>query len=387
MLNQIRTQRRHGHLLPRSKVVEQKKIKEIIFAGRCVIVVTEGGVCRAYDTKSTRFLADLNPGAPWKKITTAIYHAKNDTVVVVFEPNPGGLQCQVFIASVTNVVLSHPAFFEFDEANGVILAAQQGDVQSFQFWNHTKFKLVFSVHGEEYEAVFDVEDGRRVAEISIPIDQYRRVEFLELLVSKLLFKQERASLRVIDLLNNGASIKVPHTRDSFSPVGFVFFEVPERVMGKKYLDQRARRFFTISLDTVQFWILEHNRLDKLYSIRIPGLREAGLCQQCMGTNLLAICPSHGQNMKCEISGSSDVAFVSALELHQLKRPGGVLKGFHPTEPVPDQLGEPTKRGLKNSGDRNILFFSLEDGQYIGSVSSHLCGENVEVLQMSAENMV
>ncbi|OEH79105.1 putative DnaJ domain-containing protein [Cyclospora cayetanensis] len=178
-------------------------------------------------------------------------------------------------------------YFHTLEANGVILAAQQGDVQSFQFWNHTKFKLVFSVHGEEYEA----------------------------------------SLRVIDLLNNGASIKVPHTRDSFSPVGFVFFE---------------------------FWILEHNRLDKLYSIRIPG--------------------------------SSDVAFVSALELHQLKRPGGVLKGFHPTEPVPDQLGEPTKRGLKNSGDRNILFFSLEDGQYIGSVSSHLCGENVEVLQMSAENM-
>lgn len=34
-----------------------------------------------------------------------------------------------------------------------------------------------------------------------------------------------ASLRVIDLLDDGASIKVPHTRDSFSPVGFVFFEV------------------------------------------------------------------------------------------------------------------------------------------------------------------
>ena len=55
------------------------------------------------------------------------------------------------------------------EANGVILAAQQGDIQSFQFWvclpfqawrnnihelyfqNHTKFKLVFAVHGEEFE--------------------------------------------------------------------------------------------------------------------------------------------------------------------------------------------------------------------------------------------
>ena len=34
-----------------------------------------------------------------------------------------------------------------------------------------------------------------------------------------------ASLRVIDLLNDGSSTKVPHTRDSFSPIGFVFFEV------------------------------------------------------------------------------------------------------------------------------------------------------------------
>lgn len=71
-----------------------------------------------------------------------------------------------------------------------------------------------------------------------------------LLVSKLLFKQDRgkprlvlrpkwrqvysglvqnaASLRVIDLLEDGASIQVPHTRHSFSPVGFVFFEVRMR---------------------------------------------------------------------------------------------------------------------------------------------------------------
>lgn len=101
-------------------------------------------------------------------------------------------------------------------------------------------------------------------------------------------------------------------------------------MGKKYLDrvcvrslldagqpttsrllQRARRFFTISTDVVQFWILQSNKLDTLHSIRIdggcarrrrlslsaelnlhwPGLREAGLCQQCTEANLLVVCPS------------------------------------------------------------------------------------------------
>lgn len=102
------------------------------------------------------------------------------------------------------MVLSHPAFFEFDgnyfslssrrtrqgtflvfatEANGVILAAQQGDVQSFQFWvflhytsklrkcccyrrnkqNHTKFKLVFAVHGEEFEGKWHLPLGAREA--------------------------------------------------------------------------------------------------------------------------------------------------------------------------------------------------------------------------------
>lgn len=76
--------------------------------------------------------------------------------------------------------------------------------------------------------------------------------------------------------------------------------------------QRARRFFTISTDAVQFWILQSNCLDTLHSIEIygklalhcsaklnskvqavpTGLREAGLCQQCSEANVLAVCPSH-----------------------------------------------------------------------------------------------
>ncbi|CDJ35910.1 DnaJ domain-containing protein, putative [Eimeria mitis] len=149
-----------------------------------------------------------------------------------------------------------------------------------------------------------------------------------LLVSKLLFKQDRASLRVIDLLEGGASTKVPHTRDSFSPVGFVFFE---------------------------FWILESNRLDTLHRI--------------------------------QINGNSEVAFVSALELHPAKQTGGrTPKSFDSPEPVGDRRNEPTKRGLRSPGETSLLFFSMEDGQYVGSVPSRLCGDNVEVLQLSAENM-
>ena len=80
--------------------------------------------------------------------------------------------------------------------------------------------------------------------------------------------------------------------------------------------------------------------------------------------------------------------MSALELHPDKQlASGTPKSFDSPKPVGDRSNEPTKRGLRSPGETSLLFFSMEDGHYVGSVPSRLCGENVEVLQLSAENMV
>ncbi|KYF39894.1 hypothetical protein TGARI_240525A, partial [Toxoplasma gondii ARI] len=341
---------------------ENRKIKEIIFAKTIIVVVTDGGLCRAFYLGSGLLALELNPRNPWRsnyhaptfyaatatgapsEVTTAVYNHNNDTIVVVYEPNPGGLQCRDSMNVLTEeLVLSHPAFFEFDEANGMILAAQQGNVRFFQFWvficllerylenveavskqNHETFTLVFSVYEEEFEgkqstphlyrpfstiyfqkfgylmdswrclsqrdrifsrqpySILKTEDAWyftwtspyfillvhrwiHQADVEIPLDHYRSVEFLELLVCQLLLKQERLSLRIINLLDGGTGHKVAQTRDTFAPIGFVFFEVtssenrsckaarnnckcqaPERVYNKKYLNNCHRRFFTIS---------------------------------------------------------------------------------------------------------------------------------------------
>lgn len=180
-----------------------------------------------------------------------MYNTVNDTVVVVYEPIPGGLQCKVFLRKVRllqgrctprsdgypagelfiqalergkatgppyarcfgkvfrsytgaqldgcvaeELILTHPAFFEFDgekrskrkagclggcifrccaEANGMVLAAQQGTIRFFQFWvelllirpdrasrsftavssqNHETYSLVFSVYEERFEGKY-----------------------------------------------------------------------------------------------------------------------------------------------------------------------------------------------------------------------------------------
>lgn len=82
-----------------------------------------------------------------------------------------------------------------------------------------------------------------------------------------------------------------------------------------------------------------------------------------------------------------MAFVSALEFHTAKLPGGSPKSLPAVAAVGERPDAPTKRGLRASGNSRLLFFSMEDGEFVGSVPSHLCGENVEVLQLSAESMV
>ncbi|KEP61581.1 UNVERIFIED_CONTAM: hypothetical protein HHA_240525 [Hammondia hammondi] len=373
-----------GSIPSESSTGENRKIKEIIFAKTIIVVVTDGGLCRAFYLGSGLLALELNPRNPWRKVTTAVYNHTNDTIVVVYEPNPGGLQCRDSVNVLTEeLVLSHPAFFEFDEANGMILAAQQGNVRFFQFWNHEKFTPVFSVYEEEFEAVFDIEDGRRLADVEIPLDHYRSVEFLELLVCQLLLKQERLSLRIINLLDGGTGHKVAQTRDTFAPIGFVFFEAPERVYNKKYLNNCHRRFFTISEGKIEFWSLRCDTLDHLHTIRVAGLRDAGLCQQSVQADLLVVFASG--DAEPGFLPSLD-GFTTGLELQRNYLQSSTPK-YEPSQAYREARSfgaAPRKKDLMRSGPKGVHFLSLYDGELLGTVSPELCGYSTEVLQLSGD---
>ncbi|KNC35903.1 hypothetical protein PFLG_00853 [Plasmodium falciparum RAJ116] len=121
---------------------------------------------------------------------------------------------------VERVILSHPAFFEFCETNGRIGAANL-NTNSYTFWNMETYEPVFEIEEEFQEirvsdglvamfkqpvnntiplALFDIQNGERLVETVISILPRREMQFLELLVSKLLIKQEGSSLRIYDLL-------------------------------------------------------------------------------------------------------------------------------------------------------------------------------------------
>ncbi|AFZ79451.1 hypothetical protein BEWA_022990 [Theileria equi strain WA] len=118
-------------------------------------------------------------------------------------------------------------------------------------------------------SLFDIEDGHRLVDASIAIVPDRKMQFLELLVSQLLIKQEGHPIKVHDLVRKKCI--VVHNTIKFNPRGFVFYDTPYLEKGNKvYMQNTTRRFFTISFFSIDFWELDPSKMIHVKSIRING---------------------------------------------------------------------------------------------------------------------
>ncbi|GAW79572.1 hypothetical protein, conserved [Plasmodium gonderi] len=401
---------------------ERTKIKEIVLANDVIVVLLLSGISRAYDVVNGRFLCEINPSS-YSVVHTIVHNSYNNTLIVAYASFPAHLQCKVIDCCdlkigkthssklgtlFEKVILSHPAFFEFCETNGRIGAANL-NTNSYTFWDMRTYEQVFEIEEEFQEirvsdglvamfkqpinniiplALFDIENGERLVETTISILPRKEMQFLELLISKLLIKQEGSSLRIYDLLKKTRQ-KVKNTY-TFQPTAFVFYDHPSPINGKVYHNQISKKFFTISNDLIEFWELDSCVLRKMYSIHVPGLRDPDLCNHSLMAEILCLYSSNAfeQIKKCEnlfryvdcLNTKKEIVYDDALSKVDMK--GEDRNELYKKKILNNNIqNEKLKNNIskENFNFGALLFFSLNDGEFLNYISENVCGHSVEVL--------
>eukprot|EP00375_Theileria_parva_P002424 XP_765102.1 hypothetical protein [Theileria parva strain Muguga] len=132
-------------------------------------------------------------------------------------------------------------------------------------------------------SLFDIENGAKLVpaiplfilqiDSIINIIPKKPLQFLELLVSQILIKQEGQLFSVIDILRNKKTVGL--NTIYFKPRGFVFFDY-------------TRRFFTISSNSIEFWQLSPTQLTQTTSINVPGVENPDLCCHSIMSDMFCI---------------------------------------------------------------------------------------------------
>lgn len=420
------------------------KIKEVVLADTILAVLMSSGISRAYDIITGKYLCEINPQSN-SIVHTLVYNAYNNTLIIAYASFPAHLQCKIIDCQdlkvgktcssklgklFEQVILTHPAFFEFCETNGRIGAADL-NANTYTFWDMKTYKPVFKIVEEFQEirvsdglvamfkqpisnniplALFDIENGKKLIETVIQILPSREMQFLELLVSKLLIKQEGSSLRIYDLLKKTRQ-KVKDTM-SFEPTAFVFYDHPSPNNGKVYKNEISKRFFTISKDLIEFWDLGSSVLRKMYSIKVLGLRDADLCNHSIHSQLLCVYSTHGsvhvkeyrslkhidfirnkteaqkplhaENNIYNESNSNNNHAVCRLKKTKITRKNSMTNNKNCIYKQKTFSNNVNDKDLDIDLNKNIqfgalLFFSLDDGEFLNYISDNVCGKSVKVL--------
>ncbi|GBE60693.1 hypothetical protein, conserved [Babesia ovata] len=276
------------------------------------------------------------------------------------------------------------------------------------------YELVFEIQGKGYQemrvsdgvvvmlsqprhnfiplSLYDIEDGKLLATREIEIVQHRELQFLELLVTQLLIKQQGGPIRAYDILR-GEGFTVNDT-NHFRPSGFVFYDTNSSmgsyepaVFPRHKLAYRPRRFFTISRTCIEFWELTRYSLRRTRQLFIQGMDNPDICCHSLWANLLFVRAHQEQPFDdkgadeplMERFRQSTIYFKKPLLRNRSDR-------VHtPTKPGPgccevDIFAADVDFYTKHS----VLLFSLDGSTYFGKIDREVCGAHLRSLAISQD---
>nr|TKW41900.1 hypothetical protein SEVIR_1G348400v2 [Setaria viridis] len=234
-------------LWTRTKIIEIVAAKDVIFA------LAQSGLCAAFNRTTNKRICYLNI-SPDEVIRSLFYNKNNDSLITVsvYESDRfSSLKCRTTpiergqlndgFPLFETESLKYPGFVEFDDVNGKVLtfSAQDSTYKVFDLKNYNFLYSICDKNIQEIKispgimlviyqktnchvplTILSIEDGSPLKTFSQLLHRNRKVDFIEQFNEKLLVKQDKENLQIIDVRNSDL-IEVNKT-EFMTPSAFIF---------------------------------------------------------------------------------------------------------------------------------------------------------------------
>jgi len=237
-------------LRTRSRIVEIVAAKDIVFA------LAHSGVCAAFSRDTNERICFLNIGED--EVIRSLFYNKNNqsliTVSVYASDNFSSLRCRTTPVEYIRrgqpdagfplfetESLRWPGFVEFDDVNGKVLtySAQHRVYKVFDLTNYTHLYSISDKNVQEIKIspgimllIFDrqnshvplkilsIENGEVLKHFNHMLHRSKKVDFIEQFNEKLLVKQEKENLQILDVRTG--SVTEVCRKEFKTPSAFIF---------------------------------------------------------------------------------------------------------------------------------------------------------------------
>ncbi|EES07638.1 hypothetical protein BDA96_04G342600 [Sorghum bicolor] len=237
-------------LWTRTKIIEIVAAKDVIFA------LAQSGLCAAFNRTTNKRICYLNI-SPDEVIRSLFYNKNNESLITVsvYESDRfSSLKCRTTpieyirrgqlndgFPLFETESLKYPGFVEFDDVNGKVLtfSAQDSTYKVFDLKNYNFLYSICDKNIQEIKispgimlviyqktnyhvplTILSIEDGTPLKTFNQLLHRNRKVDFIEQFNEKLLVKQDKENLQIIDVRNSDL-IEVNKT-EFMTPSAFIF---------------------------------------------------------------------------------------------------------------------------------------------------------------------
>nr|XP_040248848.1 uncharacterized protein LOC109760549 [Aegilops tauschii subsp. strangulata] len=234
----------------------RRRIIEIVAARDLIFALAECGLCGAFNRTTNKRICHLNI-SPDEVIRSLFYNKNNDSLITVsvYESDRySSLKCRTTpieyirrgqlhdgFPLFETESLKYPGFVEFDDVNGKVLTFSAHD-STYKVFDLKNYNFLYSICDKDIQEIkispgimlviyqkasnhvplkiLSIEDGTTLKTFTQLLHRNRKVDFIEQFNEKLLVKQDKENLQIIDVRNSGL-IEVNKT-EFMTPSAFIF---------------------------------------------------------------------------------------------------------------------------------------------------------------------